>query len=320
MNRFGNILYVHRTPGDPAAVARAVSLAENHQARLTLLAATELPRLGRFGDILSPEVFRSRYRRQHLAELESLAAPHRGRVPIELEVRFGRPFIEVVGDVLRNGRDLVIKPADNGGLDAFLFGGNDHHLLRKCPCPVWIMAAGEKTRYECVLAAVDVDPWSEDDTEKALNRHILELASGVAIAESAELHIVHAWSPISESVVRVFGSDLSTDQIEAQQARERRDVQQSLDHLSSKLREWIGDEAHDLLSPRTLVQQGNPREVIPKCARRLQADLLVMGTVSRTGIAGLIIGNTAEMILDNVRCAVLAVKPPGFVSPVTVSG
>ena len=43
-----------------------------------------------------------------------------------------------------------------------------------------------------------------------------------------------------------------------------------------------------------------------------------MGTVSRTGIAGLIIGNTAETILRSVRCSVLAVKPEGFVSPVSI--
>ena len=50
--------------------------------------------------------------------------------------------------------------------------------------------------------------------------------------------------------------------------------------------------------------------------KKLQADLVVMGTVARTGIAGLLIGNTAEAILEQVQCSVLAVKPPGFVSPV----
>jgi nucleotide-binding universal stress UspA family protein len=41
-----------------------------------------------------------------------------------------------------------------------------------------------------------------------------------------------------------------------------------------------------------------------------------MGTVCRTGIPGLIIGNTAERVLDVVDCSVLTVKPEGFVSPV----
>jgi len=55
-------------------------------------------------------------------------------------------------------------------------------------------------------------------------------------------------------------------------------------------------------------------------AKRIrQADLVVMGTVSRTGIPGLLIGNTAEVILNNLECSVLAVKPADFATPVSFS-
>lgn len=60
------------------------------------------------------------------------------------------------------------------------------------------------------------------------------------------------------------------------------------------------------------------RDVVPAVAQELNADLVVMGTVSRTGIPGLLIGNTAEVILNNLECSVLAVKPSGFVTPVTL--
>jgi len=40
-----------------------------------------------------------------------------------------------------------------------------------------------------------------------------------------------------------------------------------------------------------------------------------MGTVCRTGIAGFLIGNTAENVLNDVDCSVLTVKPEGFASP-----
>jgi universal stress protein E len=43
-----------------------------------------------------------------------------------------------------------------------------------------------------------------------------------------------------------------------------------------------------------------------------------METVGRTGIPGLLMGNTAETILQQVNCSVLAIKPPGFVTPVTL--
>jgi len=58
--------------------------------------------------------------------------------------------------------------------------------------------------------------------------------------------------------------------------------------------------------------------VIPGIVKSQEIDLLVMGTVCRTGIAGFFIGNTAEMILDEVDCSVLTLKPNGFVSPVEI--
>lgn len=52
--------------------------------------------------------------------------------------------------------------------------------------------------------------------------------------------------------------------------------------------------------------------------QRFKDILVVMGTAARTGIPGFIMGNTAETILNRPDCSVLAVKPPGFVTPVTV--
>lgn len=60
--------------------------------------------------------------------------------------------------------------------------------------------------------------------------------------------------------------------------------------------------------------------VIPRVAQEKQVDRIVMGTVCRTGIAGLFMGHTGEEILRQVDCAVLTVKPAGFVSPATLAG
>ena len=70
------------------------------------------------------------------------------------------------------------------------------------------------------------------------------------------------------------------------------------------------------MEPRCISWSGEAGEVLPRLAEGLDAGLIVMGTVARTGISGLIIGNTAETILQSVHCSVLAVKPEGFVTPV----
>jgi len=69
-----------------------------------------------------------------------------------------------------------------------------------------------------------------------------------------------------------------------------------------------------------LPRSESPARAIVKLARSKKIDLLVMGTVCRTGVAGFFIGNTAEKVLSEVNCSVLTVKPQGFVTPVTLDG
>jgi nucleotide-binding universal stress UspA family protein len=66
--------------------------------------------------------------------------------------------------------------------------------------------------------------------------------------------------------------------------------------------------------------KGEPGHLIPQLAAKMEVGLIVMGTVSRTGVAGFLIGSTAERTLRQVDCAVLAVKPEGFVTPVSLTG
>lgn len=62
--------------------------------------------------------------------------------------------------------------------------------------------------------------------------------------------------------------------------------------------------------------RGTPDRIIPQYVADENIDVLVMGTVARTGIPGFIIGNTAENIVQKLGCSLLALKPNGFVSPV----
>ena len=81
----------------------------------------------------------------------------------------------------------------------------------------------------------------------------------------------------------------------------------------------LGQDTLDYLKPRTHLVQGWARKEIPALAKRIEADLVVMGTVARTGVPGFIMGNTAETILNQIDCSVLAIKPPGFKTPVTLA-
>lgn len=178
------------------------------------------------------------------------------------------------------------------------------------------MLARNMRQHGCRLIVVDFDPWDEEAKGDEPNRLILELASSLAISDSAELHIAHAWESVTENMIRVFGSELSESAAATNIDREQRDHGARLEQMSGNLRRWIGKDGYDYLSPRLHLRRGNARNVIPALVVELKVDLVVMGTVGRTGVPGLIIGNTAGVILNNIACGVLAIKPAGFLSPV----
>lgn len=320
MKRFKNILYLNEpTVDQTSAVARAVSLAENNQAYLTIIdviptqvvtAGIGLPP----GGPISSEL-RTAIESDHLKAMESMVQSFKERLQILLAVLVGKTYLEAIRAVLKNGYDLVIKPAENPTWTDRLFGSDDLHLLRKCPCPVWLIKAQEKSKYSSILAAVDFDLFVPQPSEHDLNREILEIAASLALSDFATLHILHAWEALAERML-VSRSGMSSEGITNYVGRENARHREKLYLLAEELRGWIGKEAYDSLSPRRHLPEGSAKKVIAPLAVQLRADLVVMGTVARTGISGLFIGNTAEAILDQLRCSVLAIKPPGFKTPV----
>lgn len=323
MRHFKNILYIaEASNAQGLAMARAVSLAENNQADLTVIdvvpvvtAGIGMPPGGPISARLQSAMVSNRR-----TELESLVAPYNHHLSIRIEVLVGHLFLEAIRAVLRNQYDLLIKRAENPNFVARLFGSDDMHLLRKCPCPVWLTRPEETSNYACILAAVDVN--LDNDTfnaaDQSLNQQIIELCSSLAFSDFAALHIVHVWDAPYEMMVRSW-SDNPDEAGMTYVAGERSRHQRALNRLRDQLRDKIGKEAYDHLSPQFHLRRGAASTLIPETAEQLQADLVVMGTVARTGIAGLFIGNTAETILEQLQCSVLAVKPLGYVSPIHLS-
>lgn len=210
------------------------------------------------------------------------------------------PFLTIAHRVLRRGHDLLIKAAEQAtGPRALLFHPTDRHLMRNCPCPVWMMRPKRHANYRRILAAVDLFP--DDGINADLNRQILELASSRAIRDEAELHLVHAYYIGSEALLP---TGFNVEEYKKAVAALRRERLETL---------FAG---YSIPPQRTHLEEGLPGEVIPAVASRERIDLIVMGTLARVGIPGLFIGNTAERTLDHVECDVLAVKPKGFVTPV----
>lgn len=324
MKRFKNILYVLSIEKPHKSVMdRVVTLAENNQARLTVVSVLEPVTVG-FGmpeeGPISVDLQTAMVRTQS-QKLEASVASYRTRIDVQTQLLVGTQFLEIIREVLHNGRDLVIKaPEDLDWLDQ-LFGSEDMHLLRKCPCPVWLIKPVLQKAYRRILAAVDVDDThapTEPDFQDELNQQVLELASSLALSSFAELHIVYAWEATGEGMLRGALSHLSEEKIIAFIENERQKREAGMHRLMHEVSNKLGQETFGYLKPQTHLIKGWARKEIPALAKQIKADLIVMGTVARTGVPGFIIGNTAEAILNQIECSVLALKPPGFVSPVTL--
>lgn len=316
MKRFKNILYVNDSADDQAwAITRAVSLAESKQADLTVLdvipteavtAGIGLPPGGPISTDLQASVVADRYE-----QLEAMVESYELGRRVRLNVLVGKASFEVIRAVLQGDYDLVIKPAENPNWLERLFGNIDMQLLRQCPCPVWLMKPGEKSSYNNVLAAVDFDPLDPLGASLDLNREILEMAGLHALSNVASLHLAHAWEAIGETTLMSRGSS-SLGEVASYVDKSAEQHEKGFYMLGEEMRKWIGVDAYAYLSPSFHLPKGSAKKRIPRLAAELRVDLVVMGMTARAGISGLIIGNTAEAILDRLSCSVLVIKPPGF--------
>ena len=321
MKRFSNILLVLDARTDySAALQRGTTLARSNQAHLTVCAIVDrVPGEIKMGviaikprDVLDIAVTE---KRDWLDNAVTSVAAY--GVSLDTKVLVGRPFIEIIRQVLRDNHDLIIKCADvDSGLKEMLFSSTDMHLMRKCPCPVWLIKPTEHPQYRRILAAVDQDP--EEPVKDMLNRQILEMASSLARAEHGEMHIAHAWDVFDEDLLRSHSWDFSEAEFEAMVEEEATLRRRWLEDLMKSYGISEDKSTTDVGDLQLHVVKGPAQHVVPEIADELAVDLVVMGTVARSGIAGLFMGNTAETILTQLNCSVLTIKPPGFISPVTL--
>ncbi|AHM04463.1 Universal stress protein family 1 [Roseibacterium elongatum DSM 19469] len=300
------------------ALESALALADTHGAAVEVMACVEPPhdlsilsRLsGEDPDRLIADAVEHTY-----AEVRSRLSSIAPNRQIDISVAVGKAYLEIIRHVARSGCDFVIKTAEPlSGMDRFLFASTDQHLLRKCPCPVWLQTPSASRRPLRILAAVDLDTAdaAEPQTLTDLNRRVIDAACAIAEAPNAEVVVLHAWEAMGEGMIWAFSGRGNARMSADKYVNEILDVRQAaMDRFLAQLRNEIGPRPR--LVPR--LARGTPETVIHAQSRQVGADVVVMGTVARTGLSGVFIGNTAENIINSLECPVLAVKPEGFVSP-----
>ena len=323
MKRFKNILFVADTElngGD--AFERAVTLAENNQAQLTVVSILEELPTPDSEDIqgISMSELQDAIMDKQQSQLDSMVSSMGKKNRIRTKVLTGVAFLTLIREVLKQKIDLLIKTAEKEGIMNKLFGSSDMHLLRKCPCPVWLIKSTRQGHYRKIMAAVDFDPSENKPADDLINRQILEMSTALALSDFSELHIIHVWHAYGESSMRSGLAYQPEAYVDAYVDRIRAKHQHWLDTLVADIVTRGGKEFTDYLKPKIHLVKGFARDMIPEIVKQQKIDLIMMGTVGRTGIPGFLMGNTAETVLNRIDCSVLAVKPEGFVTPISLEG
>lgn len=296
------------------AVERGLLLAKPRDAELRLLIVCDyndyLADL-RFVDVPSLEHAHAQFTKRQRAALEQLANVVRARgVRASIDLLWDRPLHEgITRAVLGYKPDLVLKDTHHHpAIKRALFTNTDWHLIRECPAPLLLVRADAWPETPRVLAAVD--PLHERDKPAALDRKLLDVAALYAQAMRGELHVVHAYEPIS-NIAALDGSYMP--------------IPLPVDDLNEKLRARHAQALRNLTAERALphehvhLREGSIRDEICSLARSLPASLVVMGAIARSAVRRIFVGSTAERVLESLPCDVLIVKPDGFHSPVELS-
>ena len=239
-------------------------------------------------------------------ELQRLAKPLvAAGIATHVRVRWDYPIHEsIVREVMREGIDLVVIDSHRHGTAARLVLSNtDWQLIRLCPCPVLLTKTTR--RYERPRVLVSVDPLHAHAKPAGLDTRLLQSGGALAQAFNGRLHAAHFYTLTPPVVTGFMIEPLPLPaEIAEQHARE---VQGAFEALTAR---------YELGTRRAHLRTGIPIDELPDLAAEIDAHLVVMGAVSRSGLKRLFIGHTAERVIDRLKCDVLILKPEGFKTPV----
>ncbi len=207
----------------------------------------------------------------------------------KLHILVGKAVPSVCKFAQKRDYDLVVKAADAGQRTST----EDMTLLRHCHNPVLLVKSGAAP-IQRICAAVDIN----DEMEFQFNQSILATAKSAADSFAATVDLVSCWEFEYEADLRdspFYGQN---------KARIDRAVEAEEQRLQQELTAMAGSHADNCH-----LLKGQAVQELSAYVEAQRIDLVVMGTLARRGLQGWIIGNTAEQLLPEISCSILALKP-----------
>jgi len=299
------------------AVLKAAQIARACNAKVQLFHALATPLYADasgLGD-QSTELLEHDLRQRALDRLEVIAKQlrkHGIRVTVTAEWDF--PSYEaIIRQALRGNADLIIASRHSGRHTApWLLRLTDWELVRHSPTPVLLVKNPRPYRQPAVLAAID--PAHTHAKPLLLDKAILRTAGTISQALHGKLNAVHAYAraPIGNVYGAVPRAAVKSGLMTPGLFKKMEEKMQRLALRSAQASLTRALRGTRIPASRRYLIANDPVHAIVEAAQQSNSAIVVMGAVSRSGFRRLLIGNTAERVLDALSCDVLVVKPPKF--------
>lgn len=305
MNRICNILViVNPLVREQAAISKAAILAKKLGSSIELLICDTKGSREAHTEGPLPAISNASLTDQLDSLLDGMAKPLRDAgIDVSTEVISGDPLHEMILSWLRNSpADLVVKDTHHHSFATRVFTTNtDWHLIRACPVPLLLTKPKAWAESPVVLAAVD--PGHRSDPTSVLEHHILDVAVTLGKALHGRIHAMHAFLPATMTAAAIGGVPpmiiVSAEELAAESDRQYSQIKALTDEFA--------------IPPANLHVAAAPAmEYLPRTAFECDADMVVMGTIARSSLERLVVGSTAERVLEPLPCDVLLVRSPDF--------
>ena len=287
---------------EQVALDRAIWLAKSLDADLTLLTSVYEPYC-ESNSSLDAET-RSRIKASLISKAEEWLGSfidEAADLSVCTEVHWQKHLHDAVTEAInKQAYDLVIKSTLQHGIMDRIFTHTDWNLLRHCPAPVMLVKNAAPWKNNRVVAAIDAT--SADDGHQLINDNILSYAEHLSDHFSTDLHMVNSYPLVSVAFAMV-PEVTAPDNIQ-QYITEQHD---------ESCKQWA--KKYNISEDHIHIGEGDADTVIANICEKIEADVLVIGTVGREGLSGVLIGNTAELVVDKVDCDIIVIKPSDGVAP-----
>jgi nucleotide-binding universal stress UspA family protein len=285
------------SPTAELAIARAKELAREHGARIVLVHAITLQPFAAGGPELGtlPRDFEYQVREASAKRLEDLAEEIRGEgIEVEAKVHSGLPAATANSVAEEARADLmVIGTRGLSGFKHLVLGSTAEEIIRHAPCPVLTVHPGDAHALDRLAKVLLPTDFSEDAVRAA--HEVTRLFRKQA--GSARILLVHAGQlpPLVQPILEELSFEPFTIEDLAASARE------NLEAESERIRA-AGFEVE------IVVRVGDPAAVITDLVASEGVSLVAMGTRGHSGLKHLVLGSTAERVVQHAACPVLTVR------------